>query len=266
MNEIPELWRVGDRARAEWSMEMAALGAGHRTRDFDTVAKATTAIAAGIAPPGLLVVAQARPGEVSSAEIDALRRLAPLVPIVQVAGSWCEGELRTGRPWRASARYYAPQAGPRLAENFLRVAGRKLPAWALPLTMTEDERFLHRMEGELEPPAEVIAGEWVCIRTTNPAMGDWLVSACRALGADARAYLPHQLPTDLEGVTYGLWDGDSLASEGDRESLRRFAAMLDPCPVDALLSFPRNEDREQAVMAGAVRVLSKPLWVSDLLG
>ena len=49
------------------------------------------------------------------------------------------------------------------------------------------------------------------------------------------------------------------------EQLRRIAADVRPAPVIALLSFPRPEDRDWALAAGAAAVLSKPFLLVDLL-
>ena len=46
--------------------------------------------------PDLIAIAQSRRGQFSQTEINQLRRRFPLVPIVVVVGSWCEGETRSG--------------------------------------------------------------------------------------------------------------------------------------------------------------------------
>jgi CheY-like chemotaxis protein len=40
---------------------------------------------------------------------------------------------------------------------------------------------------------------------------------------------------------------------------------MGPAPIVALLNFPRVEDRDRALAAGAAAVLSKPVLVEDLL-
>jgi DNA-binding NarL/FixJ family response regulator len=69
-------------------------------------------------------------------------------------------------------------------------------------------------------------------------------------------------PHAWESAAAGIFD----AGDGDAEyeTLRRLAADLRPAPVIALLGFPRVEDRDRAVAAGAAAVLSKPLLLEDL--
>src|SRR3954467_5187193 len=54
----------------------------------------------------LIVVAQSRPDTVSHADFQVLQREAPLAGIVSLLGSWCEGETRTGKPWKGSHRVF----------------------------------------------------------------------------------------------------------------------------------------------------------------
>jgi hypothetical protein len=56
--------------------------------------------------PELIVMAQSRPGTVQSEDVERLRRRAPLAGVVSLAGSWCEGETRTGRPLPSAVRLY----------------------------------------------------------------------------------------------------------------------------------------------------------------
>lgn len=57
--------------------------------------------------------------------------------------------------------------------------------------------------------------------------------------------------------------GDWLESE--LAELARLAAELSGAPVIALVGFPRVEDRDQILAAGASAVLSKPVLVDDVL-
>jgi DNA-binding NarL/FixJ family response regulator len=92
---------------------------------------------------------------------------------------------------------------------------------------------------------------------------DWLSEACRTRGWATVWAKPHSLP-ELKGVTAGVFDAAHWNAT-ERDDLRHFAEKLHPVPVVALLSFPRIEDEQQAIAAGANVVLSKPTSVEDLL-
>jgi len=216
----------------------------------------------------LLVVARGRPGEIAPAEIDTLRRLAPLLPIVQLAGSWCEGELRSGRPWRAAERVYWHQAVQQWRADLLRHEIGLTPDWMLPLTTTDDERLLARLAtptstsgGPLPPEKRVVmaAGSY--------AMRQWIAEGARFRGFHPILWQDLESPMPATQIVAGLWDGNSLAARADREartSLADFVRQLAPVPVVALLSFPRIDDLEEARNAGARQVISKPCMIEDL--
>ena len=70
----------------------------------------------------VIVVAQARPGEFSHAGIERLRQSAPLARVVALLGSWCEGEVRSGKPWPAAVRTYWHQWPARADRELRRLA------------------------------------------------------------------------------------------------------------------------------------------------
>ena len=67
----------------------------------------------------------------------------------------------------------------------------------------------------------------------------------------------------VAGAAAVIFDAAELAP-GQCDALRRLAARMNPAPVIAMLSFPRVEDRDNALSAGAAAVLSKPVAVEDL--
>ena len=74
----------------------------------------------------VIVVAQAYPGQFSGEALDRLARLAPLARVVVLLGSWCEGEVRSGRPWPGAIRVYWHQWPARCAQELGRLRARAL--------------------------------------------------------------------------------------------------------------------------------------------
>ncbi|MEN6449019.1 MAG: hypothetical protein ABFC96_00880, partial [Thermoguttaceae bacterium] len=209
------------------------------------------------------VIAQRRPGEFSHDAIDRLRRLAPLARILGLMGSWCEGEMRSGSPWPATARLYWHQWPVRSEQQFARLANGELTAWSLPITATDEERLLADCGAGCQPASPSIACRGlVAIRSRSAEMAGWLMAACRDRRL-AAVWQRRPADTRIEGATAGIFDAAKF-DDAERGELSDFAATMRPAPVVALLSFPRFDDHQQALAAGASFVLSKPTPLEDL--
>jgi CheY-like chemotaxis protein len=105
-------------------------------------------------------------------------------------------------------------------------------------------------------------GGAVVIRTRYFESWDWLRAACRRRGLAA----VWQRGTDvlrIDGASAALFDAAEL-DDRELDELRHFAAAARPAPTVALVSFPRVEDRDRAVSAGAAAVASKPFVEAEL--
>jgi len=247
---------VGNTGRREFREARAAIRAQRPTIDAPGI-DAACAILAGEDPFDLIVVAEDHPGQYSDEAIDRLRRLAPLARVVGLLGSWCEGESRTGRPWPGAIRVYWHQWLPRFGRESARLDAGALGSWSLPVTASDEERMLALAD---EPFSKRTGRIAVC--SSEFAMQDWLCAGCRRAGYSA-VWLRGSGPHALENAAAGIFDAAD-SSDSQYEALRRLADDLRPAPVLALLGFPRVEDRDRALAAGAAAVLSKPLLLEDL--
>src|SRR3990172_3767230 len=128
---------VGDHAHHEFREPVAWLSEYCDLSICRGTDQAYARLAMGDEPPSVIVVAAARSGLFSQRDITALLRRAPLARIVGLMGGWCEGELRTGQPWRGVTRVYWHQFVARLADELIGVNGRG--RLAMPKTLTESE-------------------------------------------------------------------------------------------------------------------------------
>ena len=262
MSEISVLL-VGDAERSEFREASATLDAlGHVTRVANT-ALAETALRDGRLVPEVIVLAQAYPAQFSHASVDRLRRLAPLARILGMMGSWCEGEMRTGKPWPAALRIYWHQWTARCTQQFDFMRRDECSAWGLPITATEEEQLLMAAERPIEPRQGLIA-----LFTRRYEMEDWLSAACRARRYST-VWLRPPRPARIDGATAAIFDGSDCRGD-ELAALKRLATTLGPLPrieavpVIALLDFPRIEDQQRALSAGAAALMSKPTRVDDL--
>ena len=230
------------------------LGQVSAVADVDAAAAALD----GLSPvPEVIVVAQAYPGQFSHAALDRLQRLSPLSRLVLLLGSWCEGEMRTGRPWPAAVRLYWHQGPARLKQELLRLAEGRSSTWGLPVTATDEERLLAASEAPLPQGRGLIA---IC--SFSVEMADWLAAACRRCGY-ATVWRDPRHPARLQDAAAGIYDG-AETDAAELDALRQFVQELAPAPVLTLWDFPRIDDSQRAIEAGAAAVLSKPLAVDDL--
>jgi hypothetical protein len=278
---------LGDATRPEFHESRANLERWGSIADFDDVDSATAALSDDRLSPDLVVLAQAFPGQFSHQVIDRLRRLAPLARLLGLMGSWCEGEMRSGSPWPATVRTYWHQWPARGGRQLRRLAMGQSCSWALPLTATDEERLLAdaasppcspkrvspmcatawnkqcRPGTPLPPPLVPCSGALVVVYSHSREMADWLSAACRGRRL-ATIWQRDPVFAHVQGAMAAIFDGTDLCGD-ECDALRRVADALRPTPVIALLSFPRIDDHNRALSAGASTVLSKPLLVEDLL-
>ncbi len=209
-------------------------------------------------PPEIIVVAQSRPGQFAPSAIERLHKASPLSRLVALLGSWCEGETRTGHPWPGVVRVYWHQWLPRCAEEFQRLSSGGPAVWNLPRTVSDAEQLLYATVRPRSSRAELIA-----IHADRFAEFDALSDACQSSGF-ATVWLAAFQAQYVHGAAAIIWDGTSC-DPAEAERLSSLATMMNPTPIIAVLAFPRLEDRDRALQAGAAAVVSKPFLLNDLL-
>jgi CheY-like chemotaxis protein len=248
---------VGETSRAEFREARRSLACQGRLMEAENLADAVTLLEKGTAIPDVVVIAQSYPGQFSLPAIDDLRRRVPLARMLALLGSWCEGETRTGRPWPAAIRLYWHQWQPHAEREFHRLGEGLGSSWSLPMTASEEEHFLALAEQPLERREGTVA-----IWSSSFEMQDWLSDACRRVGCQSVWFRGGEKSTPGE-FHVAIFDAVDCSARTLSE-LRALANALRPTPVIALLDFPRVEDRDQALSAGASAILSKPVQLEDL--
>ena len=102
----------------------------------------------------------------------------------------------------------------------------------------------------------------VAVHTRVMEMEDWLSAALQSRGCST-VWLHPSRPVHVEGVAAALFDGSDMR-DGEVEELEALCRDLAPAPVIVLLDFPRIEDHNRALAAGAAAVVSKPVQIDDL--
>lgn len=229
-----------------------------RLQQVDDLDAAGRLLAAGPNAPEFIVLAQSRPGQFAAARIDALRRLAPLARIGRLLGSWCEGESRSGQPPSGCVSSYWHQWPARWARDLARFRGGHTPGWALPVTLSADERTLAAAEYPIQRRAGSIA-IYARHAQTAAALGD----ACR-LGGYRPLLVREGQRASAPGALAVIWDAD-VERMTDPAALQIVRTCAGQGPLLALVTFPRADDCRRAAEAGLAGVISKPFLVQDLL-
>ena len=206
---------VGDVQRAEFREAASCLERMAAVEQAHDVEAAQAVLDRGYAPDAI-VVAQSYPGEFSHEAIDRLRRAAPLARIIGLMGTWCEGDLRSGRPWPATARLYWHQWPARCRRQLRALAGGERCSFSLPSTATEEERLLAdtccpRPLGEGQNMASslplgegpgVRAGEGSGMQIRGTGVPNWKRRSARGRGASGQVF-PNPGAPDHKGC-HGL--------------------------------------------------------------
>jgi hypothetical protein len=212
--------------------------------------------------PELVVIAQARPGPVSQGEVESIQHRYPLAGVVAIAGSWCEGETRTGRPWPGVKRFYWYEFPAWWRQQLaLRNAGL-CPDWSRPTSETLRSSAISNPQSTIHNRRPGI----ILLSAANRYIADALADVLHHAGYATIWYPPGRPMLVVRGAIAGIWDGGQL---DDREAnhLAAFCHTLarDAAPVVALLDFPRCDRYEVAQQCGAAALLGKPWINADLI-
>lgn len=216
--------------------------------------------------PELIVIAQSRPGMFPIREVEDLRRAAPLAGTVALAGTWCEGEPRTGRPWPGIHRLYWYEFPAWWHRQLAHRAAGKCPDWARPTN--QELRIARHPSGGVRglrtdspaPRGTIVVNSDV--RETADVLSD---SLCRE-GYATLWQRGHRTHDRFRGAIAGIWEGGQL-SEREAHQLETFCRQrsADAAPVLVLLDFPRRDRVDNAISLGAAAVLCKPWLNADLM-
>ena len=246
---------VGDPSHHEFQEPVAWLSEYCDLAIVRNLGEAAAQLTNGHELPNVIVLAAARPGLCVQRDVVSLLRRAPLARIIGLMGGWCEGELRTGQPWRGVTRVYWHQFVSRMAEELegINVRGRL----AMPRTFTEWE-----LSNVIVPLPDVRQRGLAVIRATTLETYEAIAEACQAIGHSTTWVNPRQ-PAFVSGAAVAIWD-IGLSIERDETELAEFARQVHPAPVIALIGFPRTSDRQRAAECGATCVVSKPYLLQEL--
>jgi hypothetical protein len=247
----PEAIAIGSWHMPEFATALADLEQDQSIQELVSLEAACQFLSSAEVAPELVLLAQPLPGAVRQQEVDRLQSLAPLARIVIVAGTWCEGELRTGNPPAGVLRLYWYELASWWQAAQRRWSAGLCPSWSAPLDHPQAGRYtVDATIDELAMPSTVAidAEDYSTFNCLSDALGVSTVWVRR---------------DDPWQAAAGIWDGGQL-NDLELQRLRQFCQQVEG-PVVALLDFPRVEHIVAARAAGAVAVFAKPYVVEEVL-
>lgn len=225
-------------------------------------------------PPEVVVIVQARPNEFPRSELEQLQRRWPLAGIVTVCGSWCEGEIRTGRPWPGVRRLYWYEFPAWWTQQIRLRSEGGCPEWLWPVADVFRSAPIRNAKIE----RSTANGNSLPLATEQPCAGVIVLSTQYFSTADALGDLltaagfatvwrrPGRALPVVRGAAVGIWDGGQL-DDDEANDLREFCRSLEreSTPVVALLDFPRRDRVDFARQLGVSTVIGKPWINADLI-
>lgn len=252
----PTIWLIGDARAEEFAEPLAFLKQAAACRSFDTAHSAVAAARSLRHEPGLILFLAARPGAISQRQVDAVNRAYPLSRLAALLGPWCEGEVRSGRPWPGVPRAYWHQWPERLAQWIAQLDHDALPR--LPRTATEVDRLL-ASKGPVPTAAMAVRVGVVAALQADYAS---LASALEPLGGECRWLLPGETET-LEPLGLLLIDAAGDVDSA-MQNLQFIRSVLGQVPALVLGEFPRLEETRTVAASPRTSLLARPYLVGDL--
>lgn len=242
----PLVWLTGDLDHADFAPAVTWLKA--RTDVQEVPSSAAPPCSAERQFPAAIVFCQSRPGFISQNVVEIFHARAPLARLVALAGCWCEGETRSGRPWHGVSRIYWHQAVARLPEA-LGLGGPTFHTPYRPRTETSTDTMLRALPAgsRRTPQAGLVA-----ITTPSRETYAELADICWARGLRSVWQMPGW-PSQAQGADAILIDGWPQAP------------LEHPERTILLASFLRPADRRQAAELAVSAVLARPLAVPELM-
>jgi hypothetical protein len=261
ISKLPTVWLIGDADHLDFRASIELLHTTAIVSRFAAVAQTANELIEPKGIPDVIVLPASRPGMICAGDVERLRSRAPLVGMIALLGSWCEGETRTGRPLPGVPRCFWYDFPNWWRRQLRLLAAGRCPDWGQPATADTNDCAAKKSR-----QIEKASGGLILLQTTCWETGDALADVLRTAGYATAWISANGRGASVRGTTAGIWEGRQLDAP-DINQLSKFCQRLtkDKAPVIALADFPRRERCEVAIRAGAAAVLGKPWLNVDLL-
>ena len=215
------------------------------------------------AAPALILLASDRPGRWSLDDVILLTSRWPLVPVVSVGASLCDGRRRSGPALPGVEEISWHDLAGRIGRWFADLDTGRPGGLGLPTTARREERLLEstllapgRTPPPESPPVALAARRLLDLE----GLADLLSLAGRRIERRSQG----RPPLEAAGATV-IWDAGRLDRE-DLAWLQLLSSNQPSLPILVLESFPRGDSTLAALRAGAGAIVGRPLSLEALMG
>ncbi len=211
----------------------------------------------------LVVVAQSRRDQFATLDIEKIQEMFANTPVVDLLGSWCEGEVRSGCPFPGLIRVYWHQWQGRYENFVVQLAESDVTDWHAPRTSSVADRVLTSVESTKTQTRSATVN-FVGISAWHQDQYEMLADAARSFGWK---------PCWVERA---VWDAESSSAisvvciEADswspnvRKRVDWIRSEIPATPMVLILNYPRADELESIHAAGISKIVSKPFELIDL--
>ncbi len=248
---------TGDYGHRDFAVMHRAAPGDVSFQSFERVTTMSTA-------PDLIAVAQARRGQFSQAEINHLRTRFPLVPIVIVLGSLCEGETLSGQPQKGVHRVYWHK-WPFAFEKFCwQTAQNGLSDWHQPVTVSRADRLLNENSELTQLTVPNGTNPSMIVSSADRSGFELVCDVCTPLGWQISWIEADQAAITKPSVVLVINALYELEMVGSRATQIR--QRMGDIPVIVLAGFSRYQDVELLSKSlPSCKVVSKPFDNAELV-
>ncbi|WP_145370553.1 hypothetical protein [Maioricimonas rarisocia] len=176
-------------------------------------------------------------------DVDAAWADAPLTRWLICRADWCDSTGRTRDRWPQSAHVPVSALAARLELEFDVLQNRRTPA---AITADRNEVFAF---GHPATPASPLQGVTVAWDGPDPTLGESVLAACRAAGAQVAT-------SSVSNADVLLFDGDPWTATR-QDALGRLTASVDAPAVVVQFGYLRLHQRAEALALGACAAIEK---------
>ena len=272
MQAEPSLLWIGDSEQAdELRLTVASLRPVITTSCLPTAAAAFGAAGCQLKPPTIICLAERRPGQYTAAEAIALSRQWPLARLIVVATCLADGRRRSGPPLPGVTDVSWHDLPSRVRFWVTELTAGRSGSLGTPLTARRDERWLETPPlGYPAQPSDSANSEAVVPqpRVSVTAASDAAAEAVADLVATAGGRVVQQQtgrPPLIDEAECIVWDTADTTTP-QLNWLRLLTSQRPERSVVLLTSFPRGDAVVDALEAGAMAVLGRPVDREALSG